>query len=143
MTNVQLVELTENTLGWALEPPKHRANVPLYRLRIVEASKLKRKRATKPYLYTEQNFLLALEYCRREHISVGPLGVLSYIERALEEANKPETFIDVEDAISQALMYEKEQKLPGHSQWIVRLTRASGPDARQAVYQEWKRERGR
>lgn len=139
MNNVDLVQATENTLGWV---PVQPGDVPLFRLRIVEAAKLKRKRATRPTYYTEANFMLALKYCRQEHVCVSPVGVLSYVQAALERANAPQTFEDIEDGISAALTYEKEVQPPGYRQWIVRLTRASGT-ARRQVYEEWQRERGR
>ena len=137
MKSTKIVELIENTLGWAAP-----IGEPLWKVRSREAGKLNRKIATRPSFYTERNILLAIEYCRREHITIEtPVGVLGFVEAAVREANKPEVERPLDQAIAEAIAWEQDNEQQGFGHWVTRLRRANGA-ARRDVLTEWKQARG-
>lgn len=136
MNLTQFVLDVENQLGY--QPPPGQ---PLWRARVTDAAKLKRKIASKPQLYSDENLAAALEWCRINKIEVkSPLGVLNFVHLATTRTQVINARTTLDEQISEALGWERERGDVLSEIWIRRLTRAEG-SARDAVYQEWQRDR--
>lgn len=127
MTPTAFCELVENRLGW--QAPD---DVPWRRYR-VEAAKVKRKIAQAPDLYTWRNLQLAVEFCRRQQLERTPVGVMAYVQPALEAAAEEDT--DLEKQIYMAVRVELAKGDP--EGWVGRLTRAQG-QYRAEAFREWQ-----
>lgn len=136
MTYVDFVERVENMLGWV---PKGKGTA--YKLRSIEASRLKRKMDTNPALYTWENMLLALDWCRRNKYATTPTGVCWKVEQAVKQAADEKPLTETGAGIQAAISVEQGRRDSLSEYWITRLSRSSG-QARDDVLLEW-REAGR
>lgn len=131
------VEYVENTLGWAPDTSK----VERWKAILIEASKVKRKIATDPSLYTWENLALTVEWLRQRHEEVRtPTSVLWRVEAALKDtatAKVPVVAADVAEQIREAVIWEQTTAAPGFQGWVSRLTRAAGT-GREGVLAEWR-----
>lgn len=130
------VLFVENTLGCAPDVTKER-----WRAVILEASKVKKKIATNPTLYTWENLALTVEWLRQKRKVVrSAAAVLWNVEDALRDSantRQPDQIVNVAVAIKEAIAWEQANRIPGYQGWVGRLTRAAG-DGRQDTYTEWK-----
>lgn len=127
MNATKFCQLVEARLGWA--PPQG----PAFKRYRPEASKVLKRQATDPILYSFDNLALAVEFLARERRTRSPLGVFAYVQPALEVAKIPET--DLESEISAAMSREAHRGDPDN--WVERLARAVGPYRREVLI-EWK-----
>lgn len=127
MNATQFCKLVEQRLGWEVSAG------PDWKKYMTEASKVERKRATNPSLYTWENLRLAVELLAREKTSRSPVGVLSHVDRALDLALDTEH--DVETEIRKVIAYEVGRGDPNG--WEQRFARTDGP-YRQEALNEWK-----
>lgn len=127
MTPTEFCKLVEAHLGW--EAP---AGAPHQRYR-AEASKVKKKIATNPDLYTWHNLQLAVALLRREKKPRSPVGVFSHVNRALDLSLDRDT--DVEEQIRKVVAYETALGDPAG--WAVRFARATGAYRAEALA-EWR-----
>lgn len=121
----------EARLGWL---PEDRY-APAWQRYRGEASKVLRKIATNPELYTWRNLGLAVEYLAREKKTRSPVGVFSYVGVALEAAANPDPA--VEEELRAALRLEMAKGDP--KGWVERLNRAVGP-FRMELLNQWRQE---
>lgn len=131
MNLVEFCKHVEGRLGW--EPPQGDVEEPDFRRYGAEAAKVKRKIATDPDRFTWRNLKLAVEYCRRQHLTRTPVGVFAYVDAAVEKATVPVD--DVEAALQQAMRQENAKGDP--EGWAARMMRASGR-YRAEVLEEWR-----
>lgn len=128
-TATDVVVACENTLGW------NPTVKPLRKARNIEAGKINRKLEADPRV-TLEDFMLAIEYCRRKREPVtSPVALYWRIEDAKAMANAPVPSSALSTSIEQAMAWELAQLEP-NEHWIGRLTRAHGPH-RDAVLSEW------
>ena len=137
MNAMEFVIDVENSLGWS-GPDSSKP----YKARIAEAGKVKRKIASRPSYFSDENIALALAYCQRNKLSVrSPVGVLNFIQQALRDAPVAQINEQIlEERISAAIGWEREHGGAQADDWIRRLVRAEGA-ARQQVYDQWYQER--
>lgn len=131
----EFCHLVSNRLGW-LPPGKKEG----WREIVIEASKVKRKIATNPRLYTWENLEKAVELLHRERITpASPAAVCWSVERALKlsavDTSRQQVDADTEQAI------EAEVAAGDPAGWAVRLARSFG-QGRVEVLTQWKIERG-
>lgn len=110
---------------------------------IVETSKVKRRIATAPELYTWKNLQLAVDHMHREHLyGYGPMGAFAFVAEAVkaDRRSREAKPTDLGKAVQDAIALEQDMQLDGHEHWIRRLVRSSGP-ARQEVLDEWATDR--
>lgn len=132
------VEYVEGALGWA---PPETTKTPRWKAILNEASKVKRKQATDPTLYTWQNLALTVEWLRaRKEVIKTPTSIFWRVEDALRDSATPVTpkpVLEISQAVQQAVEAEQARRAPGWQGWVGRLTRAQGA-GRQDTYDEWK-----
>lgn len=128
MSPTEFVKIVESRLGFVIPPVD-----PHWETYRQEASKVKRKIATNPQLYTWDNLLLAVEYLAQKGMSRNPVGVFSFVESALAVAKEPEQ--DVELDIRAAIRVELHRGDPDG--WLPRFSRAVGGYRREAL-EEWR-----
>lgn len=134
-TATQFVELVSNRLGW-LPPGKAEP----WREVAIEASKVKRKIATNPVLYTWDNLELAVELLARERVTPkSPAAVCWHVERALRLAEVDVSRATIDAEVEEAIRLEVEAGDP--DQWAIRLARSFGM-GRVEVLNQWRSERG-
>lgn len=81
-----------------------------------------------PELYTLDNLVLAIEYCRRKHVELeSPRQLVGFVVPALEIAKDMTPQTDVEADRQAAIDAELAGGLDDADYWIGRLTRAQGP----------------
>lgn len=131
-TATDVVVACENTLGFTHAPGK-----PLFRARSIEAGKIKKKIEADSKV-TLDDFMLALEYCRRKREPIkSPVALYWRIEDAKAMANEtPAPTSDLSASVQAAMAWELAQLEPDEH-WIGRLTRAHGKH-REMVLHEWR-----
>lgn len=136
-TNVDFVRHCENTLGIPLDLTSGK---PVWKLRQIEAGKLKRKRESNPKLYTIDNLMLTVEWLRQRRQEVKSAASVCWrVEDALKTAAEPEPERDDFEARYAAAI--AAEQVAGDTAWLGRLTRARG-NARSEVLREWEIDRG-
>jgi hypothetical protein len=110
---------------------------------MIEASKVKRRIAHDPELFTWDNLHLVVEFLKHKRLERSPAACVSaaWVAEARHKYVRTEPrVVDIAKSIAEAVA--AEQGAPqGHEPWVNRLTRARG-DGRQAVYSEWFETRG-
>lgn len=134
-TSTALVRHIENALGWL--PPADDTR-PDWKIRSIEAGKINRVIKKNKSLYTFDNLLLAVEYCRRKKIEVkAPVGVCYFVEQALAAAQVGAP-TNVQADIARAL---EEARAAGEDDWVRRLWRAQGASAKAEALEGWREHR--
>lgn len=129
-----LIRHIENTLGWA---PNWDDPRPAYKIRAIEAGKLKKICQRNPKLYTLENLLVAVEYLRRRKQEVtAPAGVCFVVERALEEVQREDEISDLEAQRERALTEAMSLPGPDRDRWVRQLSRANGAPLAELI-KEW------
>lgn len=81
-----------------------------------------------PDLYTLDNLVLAIEYCRRKHIEIeSPRQLVGFVKSALEIAQDMTPLTSVEADRQGAIDAELGEPREDSDYWIGRLSRAQGP----------------
>lgn len=129
-TNTQFVQHVENMLGFVLPGGK-----PAWKARTIEAAKLKRKRAQNPKLYSMENLALTVEWMRQHKVEAkSPAGVCWFVEDALANVRSDSQVGDLAGQLNEAIA---EAAATGESEWLTRLSRAQGDEARREVLAAW------
>lgn len=125
----------ENTLGWV---PEVSDKKPLWKVRAIEAGRIKKAVEKDPHRLTRHNLELAVEYLRRKRQPVkSPYGVIYYVDRALEMSNSEPVVSDLAAEIAAAKQREFTEAKEGWEYWVGRFVRAEG-SGRLAVLNEWR-----
>lgn len=131
-TALDIVLLCETHLGWASPNLK----TPLWKVRQVEAGKLKRAMAQDEKV-TLPRLELAVELCRRKRTYIkSPVALVYMIDEVLENSH---TYVvhELAEQIADAVATEYASGRGDATEWISRLVRAQGP-YRADVLAEWR-----
>ncbi len=118
----QFVLILENTLGLPLD-----MSMPEWKARSIQAGQVKKKIAKNPRLYSWDNLLVAVEWCREHKKEIKQAaGIFHFVEQALKERADSGALTDSLSRRVDAAI-EREKSLGDPDGFVSRLTRASGP----------------